>query len=184
MIADSVTLTNRPWTFSIAELRRRLGLERLSVLNDFEALALGLRATPPDALRRVGGGAAQPGAPIALLGPGTGLGVAGLLTTAAGDVAVVGEGGHASLAAADPFEDRIVEWLRGRFGHVSVEHALSGDGIVNLYRACCALAGAVAEPIDACDDHRARPRRLRPPSAATRLARSSASWAASPAIWR
>mgnify|MGYP001231081278 FL=1 len=99
---DRVQMTNHPWQFSITELQRELGLERLLVLNDFTALALGLPSLGPEQLHAVGGGVAVPGAPVALLGPGTGLGVSGLFPAAAGGwVPITGEGGHVSLAAID-----------------------------------------------------------------------------------
>lgn len=68
------------------------------------------------------------------LGPGTGLGVAAYLPGPPAQV-VAGEGGHATLAAADEAEAAVIGWLRARFGHVSAERALSGPGLVNLYRA-------------------------------------------------
>jgi glucokinase len=149
VLGDEVAMTNRPWRFSIAALQRRWGVERLLVLNDFAALAHGLPSARADELQPVGGGAALKGEPMALLGPGTGLGVSGLLCSPAGPVAVAGEGGHATLAAADAGEARVLDRLRGEFGHVSAERVLSGAGIVNLYRAASAFAGRPAEDLDA-----------------------------------
>ena len=146
---DTVTMTNLEWTISVEALRRRFGLERLLVLNDFAALALAIPALAPSEVRRVGGGEAVAGAPVALLGAGTGLGVAGLLHAQGGILPIAGEGGHVTLAAADATEDRVVAWLRTRFGHVSAERALSGDGLVNLYQAGCAIAGRSAEALQA-----------------------------------
>ncbi|HEY1091610.1 MAG TPA: glucokinase, partial [Burkholderiaceae bacterium] len=76
---DAVRMTNLPWAFSIRGLRESLQLERLVVINDFTALALALPALPAEAWRQVGGGQAVPGAAMALIGPGTGLGVSGLV---------------------------------------------------------------------------------------------------------
>jgi glucokinase len=149
VLGDEVALTNRPWRFSISALQRRWGVERLLVLNDFAALAHGLPTARAAELRPVGGGVVLEGEPMALLGPGTGLGVSGLLSTPAGPVPVVGEGGHATLAAADAGEARVLDWLRGEFGHVSAERVLSGAGIVNLHRAASALAGRPADDLDA-----------------------------------
>jgi glucokinase len=142
---DRVQMTNHPWSFSIRELQHRLGVERLLVLNDFSALALSLPALPRSELAQVGGGAAVAGAPLALIGPGTGLGVSGLLRTPGGDVPIVGEGGHASLASSDPEEAAVIEWMGRRFGHVSAERALSGPGLQNLHEGLTALAGAPSE---------------------------------------
>ena len=147
VLGDEVAMTNRPWRFSIAALRQRWGLARLLVLNDFAALAHGLPSARAEELRSVGAGSALANEPIALVGPGTGLGVAGLLRSPAGVVPVAGEGGHATLAAADAVEERILGWLRAEFGHVSAERVLSGAGIVNLHRAGRALAGKPPEDL-------------------------------------
>jgi glucokinase len=126
---------------------RRWSVDRLLVLNDFAALAHGLPSARADELRTVGGGAALEGEPMALLGPGTGLGVAGLLNTPAGPVPVAGEGGHATLAPADAGEERVLSWLRDEFGHASAERVLSGAGLVNLHRAVCVLGGGRCEDL-------------------------------------
>ena len=144
---DIVAMTNRDWTFSISDMQRRLGLDRLLVINDYAALAHALGGLQPTEVRRVGGGTAVENAPLALLGPGTGLGVSGLLVAPGGRVPVVGEGGHVSLSAADDREARVVAILRRRFGHASAERALSGPGLVNLYAASCELGGRPAEPL-------------------------------------
>ena len=142
---DVVHMTNNPWTFSINELKQSLGLKHCLLLNDFTALALSLPALAASELRSVGGGVAVAGAPIALIGPGTGLGVSGLLRSAGGQYCPLsGEGGHATLAAADERESALLSVLRGRFGHVSAERLLSGPGLVELYRASCELHGRTA----------------------------------------
>ena len=142
---DVVRMTNNPWTFSIDELKQSLGVKRCLLINDFTALALSLPGLAPSDLRSVGGGVAVAGAPIALIGPGTGLGVSGLLRSAGGQYCPLsGEGGHATLAAADEHESALLSLLRGRFGHVSAERLLSGPGLVELYRASCELHGRTA----------------------------------------
>ena len=146
---DAVTLTNLGWRFSITELRRVLGLDRLEVVNDFTAVALALPALGPGD-RRVLGGEREPtaGAALAVLGPGSGLGVSGLLPTPGGGwVSIAGEGGHVTLAATDEREAAILAALRRRLGPVSAECALSGPGLVNLYRAVAELDGHEAEPL-------------------------------------
>ncbi len=140
---DEVRMTNHPWSFSIAELKRSLGVERCLVINDFTALAMSLPALQASDLRAIGGGAAVAGAAIGLLGPGTGLGVSGLMPGGAGTwSALSGEGGHVTLAASSEGEATLLAWLRTRLGHVSAERVLSGAGLVNLYQAVCAIAGA------------------------------------------
>jgi glucokinase len=142
---DEVRMTNHDWHFSIQGLQRALGLQRLCVLNDFEALALALPVLAADELQAVGGGEADPSAPVAVIGPGTGLGVAGLMP--GGRRAITGEGGHVSLPAQDARETAVVDWLRQRFGHASAERAVSGPGLVNLYEAVCALGGTTADAL-------------------------------------
>jgi glucokinase len=147
---DQVSMTNHAWRFSIEALRQALGLARLLFVNDFAALALALPLLRSDELRPIGGGGAVPGAPLALLGPGTGLGVSGLVAGADGATAVLsGEGGHGTLAAADDEEAQVIDWLRRRCGHVSAERALSGQGLVNLYQAWCALHAHAAQDLSA-----------------------------------
>jgi len=114
VLGDRIAMTNRDWVFSIEEVRRRLGIAHFAVVNDFTALALALPTLGAADLIAVGGGTAVPGAPMALLGPGTGLGVSGLLSAPGGAVPIAGEGGHATLSAADERETRIIEVLRIR----------------------------------------------------------------------
>jgi glucokinase len=153
VIGDRVQMTNHSWHFSIADMQRSLGLRRLLVINDFTALALSLPALQPSDLRQVGGGQAMSGTAIGLVGPGTGLGVSGLLPGLHGSamVPVMGEGGHATLGAADEQEDAVIGVLRRRFGHASAERAVSGPGLINLYLALAELRGVSAPAMEARD---------------------------------
>ncbi len=145
---DHVKLTNAEWSFSTHELQQRLGLRRLLVLNDFTTLALALPALPAHELRQVGGGKPVAGAPRGLIGPGTGLGVSGLLPVpGGGEVAIGGEGGHVTLAAADADEAAVLAMLQQEFGHVSAERAVSGPGLENLYRGVLHAAGMRGVPL-------------------------------------
>jgi glucokinase len=151
VVGDQVRMTNHHWSFSIEEVRRLLGLERFLVINDFTALALSLPALAAADLRQIGPGAAIPEAPLGLLGPGTGLGVSGLLQARHGvrAIPINGEGGHVTLPPTDEREDAVVRQLRGRFGHPSAERALSGPGLVNLYEAMCEIDSVPAQTLDA-----------------------------------
>jgi glucokinase len=145
---DHIQMTNHAWSFSVSALKQRLGLGRLVVLNDFTALALALPTLNGDDLRPIGAGVAEPGASMAVLGPGTGLGVSGLIADGRGGWAPIsGEGGHVTLAAGNDHERAIIEQLSQRFDHVSAERVLSGPGLVNLYEAQCALIGVTARPL-------------------------------------
>ena len=146
---DTIRMTNHHWTFSISEMARNLGLFKLNVINDFTALALAIPSISPDHLVQVGGQHALDFAPKAIIGAGTGLGVSGLFPVKAGRdqwVAIAGEGGHASLAAHNETEYRVIELIRQRYGHVSAERVLSGQGLVDLYLALRQLQQH--EPID------------------------------------
>jgi glucokinase len=142
---DAVKLTNHPWSFSISELRRDVQIERLAVINDFTANALAIPHLRREECLSIGGGEAVPAAPIAVLGPGTGLGVSGLIPTKGSWAALAGEGGHATMAAAEDRESEVLACLRRRYGHVSAERVLSGPGLVNLYQTLAEIAGVPAE---------------------------------------
>jgi glucokinase len=138
---DHIQMTNGHWAFSISALQRELGFERCVVINDFTALALALPDLAPDDLRQLGGGAAVPGAPLGLIGPGTGLGVSGLLPSGVPgrSVPLQGEGGHVTLATSNAREADVLQVLREEFGHASAERAVSGQGLEALYAAVCRL---------------------------------------------
>lgn len=138
---DEVRLTNLDWRFSVAGLQRDLAFERLDVINDFAAIAYAVPHLGTGGCRQVGGGAPADQAPIGVIGPGTGLGVTGLIRTEAGATALETEGGHVTLPAMDAEEAEIIGVLRQRFGHVSAERALSGPGLVNVYQALSVIAG-------------------------------------------
>ncbi|MCC6715158.1 MAG: glucokinase [Gammaproteobacteria bacterium] len=145
--ADRIDMTNLAWRFSVSDLRRALGLQRLIVLNDFTALAMSVRHLPATELVQVAGAGSAPRAPIAVLGPGTGLGVSGLIPTGDHWVPLQGEGGHVSLAPGNEREAALLQQLRRRFGHVSAERAISGPGLVNLYETICAVDGKSPENV-------------------------------------
>ncbi|HNW63064.1 MAG TPA: glucokinase [Piscinibacter sp.] len=153
VVGDLVRMTNHDWSFSIAEVQARFGMQRFLVINDFTALALALPALQARDLRQVGAGAPMAQAPIGLIGPGTGLGVSGLLPAQGGRGAIPinGEGGHVTLAGTSAVEDAVIERLRLRFGHASAERALSGPGLVNLHAALCEIEGMPVTAMDAAE---------------------------------
>jgi glucokinase len=138
---DRVAMTNHPWSFSISALRAQLGFDRLEVLNDFTALALALPNLKPEDRLTVGGGVAAQGTPLGVLGPGSGLGVSGMIPSGTGWIALAGEGGHATMAPTTDRESAVLERLRRLFDHISAERVLSGPGLVNLYNALASLDG-------------------------------------------
>jgi glucokinase len=149
---DLVRMTNHHWSFSIAALKKALGVSQLAVVNDFTALALSLPDLAAADLVALGGGPGDPAAARGVIGPGTGLGVSGLLPLPGGGAAAItGEGGHVTLAACDADEEAVIAQLRRRFGHVSAERVLSGPGLVNLHTACAELAGRTPRFTDPAD---------------------------------
>jgi glucokinase len=141
---DRVAMTNHPWSFSILALQARFGFERLEIINDFTALALALPRLGPGDRLVVGGGSAVAGAPIAVLGPGSGLGVSGLVPSAKGWIPLAGEGGHATMSPFTDRESALLDRMRQHFDHVSAERVLSGPGLVNLYNTLAQLDGVPA----------------------------------------
>jgi glucokinase len=147
---DQVAFTNHPWSFSQAALKSRLELDRLLIVNDFSAVAAAAPHLAPSDLDWVGGGAIAdayvPKTMIGVLGPGTGLGVGGVLPVNGRWVALTGEGGHVSLAPSTERESRVLDVMRRRFGHASAERALSGPGLVNLYSILAEVDGVTPKP--------------------------------------
>ena len=139
---DQVAMTNHPWSFSISALKSQLGFHRLEEINDFTALALALPHLEPEHRLQVGDGTPVGDAPLGVLGPGTGLGVSGLIPTGAGWIPLAGEGGHATMAPATDRESAVLDRMRRHFDHVSAERVLSGPGLVNLYNTLSAIEGA------------------------------------------
>lgn len=142
---DQVAFTNSRWSFSRDAVRHALGLEALVVLNDFEALALSLPHLHPAQWRAHGAVPAAADAPVgtvlAVVGPGTGLGVGAVLRTPTGWHALPGEGGHATLAAGDDLESEVIAVVRRTYPHVSAERLLSGIGLPVLHAALAEVRG-------------------------------------------
>ncbi|CAM3680394.1 MULTISPECIES: glucokinase [Rahnella] len=132
---DWVAMTNHTWAFSIAEMKKNLGLQHLEVINDFTAVSMAIPMLKEEDLLQFGGKKAQDGKPAVIYGAGTGLGVAHLIHANKQWMSLPGEGGHVDFAPNSEEEDIILEQLRTEMGHVSAERILSGPGLVNLYRA-------------------------------------------------
>jgi glucokinase len=146
---DQIRMTNYHWRFSSEQMRQRLNLETLVVVNDFTALAMSLPKLAPTQRRQVGGGAPVARSVIGLLGAGSGLGVSGLIPAAQGWVALGTEGGHASFAPRGEREIAILQFALGEFEHVSCERLVSGPGIELIYRALLKRACRRDEPLGA-----------------------------------
>jgi len=135
---DLVKMTNFSWQFSIEQMKQQLGLAQFIVLNDFTAVAMSLPAITDAELVKGGGGERDLSKPMAVLGAGTGLGVAHLIPTAHGYIPLPGEGRHTDWTAQNEQEWFIQRYLSKHFGHVSPERLLSGPGLESLYLALAA----------------------------------------------
>lgn len=143
---DRIEFTNSHWSFSKSKVQVELQLETLLILNDFEALALSLpRLT--GAQLRAHGKLPEACGTLAVIGPGTGLGVAGVIDTPMGWIALPGEGGHATLAASNDFESALLAQIRLTFPHVSAERLLSGIGLPVLHAAVAKVKGVTSETL-------------------------------------
>jgi glucokinase len=142
VLGDQVQMTNHHWSFSVAATRRALGLRTLLVINDFSALAMSLPFLGEKDLRLLDRHGEVRHGVKAVIGPGTGLGVAGLVPVGSDWEPLASEGGHAAFAPADPLEMEVLRLLWSDFPHVSVERLLSGRGISLLYRTLCKIHGS------------------------------------------
>lgn len=140
---DHSALTNNPWVIDAAELRAAYQLSTVRLINDFEAVAWSLPHLSAGKILQIGGRQPVAGAPLAALGPGTGLGMAVNIPHANGHLVLSSEGGHSTLAGCTLREDAVINYLRQRFGHVSAERVLSGNGLENLHEALSVLDGVV-----------------------------------------
>ncbi len=149
---DEVRMTNHSWVISLSRTRAALGFHDIRMVNDFTAQAMALPLLSRADVVAVGGTQWAP-APssvdrtYAVIGPGTGLGVGGLIVRNGNNYPLETEGGHVSFAPDTPEEIRILETLSAQFGRVSNERLICGPGLVNLYRALSEMAGEDPAPL-------------------------------------
>lgn len=144
-------ITNLGWKFVIDELRDQLGMKTLHVINDFAALAYAVPFLSEQETKTLYAADSNPEAPIVVMGPGTGFGMALLVPDNGHWDIIPTEGGHASFAPTNEKELAIKAFLLKEKPHVSVENILSGAGLVNLYRALAHIAGVTAQPYTPAD---------------------------------
>ncbi len=130
---ECARLTNLPWEVDAAVLRHGLGISRVRLLNDFQAVGYGIEALVPADMTVLQEGREMPRAPRVVVGAGTGLGVGILVWQQDHYEALATEGGHADFAPADALQAGLLLSLMERFGRVSWERLLSGPGLVNIY---------------------------------------------------
>lgn len=146
-----ITLTNAAWVVDSERIAKGLGMIDVAVLNDFEALAWSLPALSPADIVTLGEPHPGERGTMAVMGPGTGFGLAAMVAAGDDEVALVTEGGHATLSSENRREDAIILALRQQFHHVSVERVLSGSGLMQLYHAIARVDGLTVPERDSSE---------------------------------
>lgn len=144
--SDEIPLTNCPWIVKPKQMLAGLGLSDIVVLNDFEAQALAVVALGDEHMEKIGGGAPERDAGRVVLGPGTGLGVAGLVHALGRWIPIRGEGGHMDIGPRTPRDFEVFPHIETIEGRISGEQILCGRGLVNVYRAV-AMADCKPAPL-------------------------------------
>jgi len=145
---NEIPLTNCDWVVKPRGMLATLGLGEIIVLNDFEAQALAVSSLPERSRQKIGGGTPHEGASRVVVGPGTGLGVAGLVRARKMWIPVAGEGGHIDIGPRSDRDFAIWPHLDTIEGRVSAEQVLCGRGLVNIYDALCKVDGVAATLTD------------------------------------
>jgi glucokinase len=145
----AIHLTNAGWTISEDDLRNKLNIPFARVVNDYETLAAAVPEFEAQDLKQIGSlpFLNRRTGTMAIVGPGTGLGVGGLVRSNDAMLPLVTEGGHANFAPTDDLEVEVAKILRGKFGRVSNERILSGPGLQNLYAAMAQIEGLAARAV-------------------------------------
>ena len=138
---DSFKPSNNDWVINKSDVSSALNNVQVSWINDFNAQALATTTLSDNDVLTIKAGIEQPDRLRLAIGPGTGLGVCGLIKSSSGWVSVPTQGGHSDLAPNTSLEIEILTLMQKKFGHVAVERVLSGPGIVNLYEALCQING-------------------------------------------
>lgn len=145
VIDQTASFTNNHWEISRTDLVAKYRTKAVRILNDFESIAYSLPVLTEKDISAVGGDWALPSSQefsVGVLGPGTGLGVAGLYARDGKHYPVVAEGGHTGFSPENPEQIRLLKSLSSKFGRVSNERLLSGPGIINIYQALAEINNA------------------------------------------
>jgi len=155
VVGNAIDVTNNHWTLDAAQIGEDFGIAAVRLLNDFEANAYAIPALGRDDSVVVGLPDRKPQLDgdynIAIVGPGTGLGTAGLIRRADTVIPIVGEGGHIGFAPKSQVQVEILNTLRQKFDRVSVERLLSGSGVENMYWALTRIHGEQRKPLGAAE---------------------------------
>lgn len=143
VVDGEIEFTNLDWVVSEGDLLAHFEFEAIELINDFAAQALACPLLEGPDLRVLGPNLHRGSRehPMLALGAGTGFGVAGLARSERGDVPIATEGGHAAFAPCDEVEIEVLKRLTAKYGRVSTERLLSGQGLYDLYTILAALKG-------------------------------------------
>ncbi len=152
IVDQNAKLTNLPWTINARDIASRFKIRNVALVNDFEAVGWGIQIIPSQSLLTLQIGKTQKDGVRAVLGAGTGLGMCFVATSGHGSHVFASEGGHVSFAPNDGDQIKLLQHLREKHQRVSVERALSGPGLVNIFEflndsrpACSELLRAMEE---------------------------------------
>jgi glucokinase len=134
VVNGRVTMVNAAWHVDETEIRQGLGLRAAHVINDFAAQAWALAGMGAADLVMLGSVAPAQGTMVAM-GPGSGFGLAAMTHEGGREIVLTTEAGHGTLPAENAREDALIQAMRLQFGHISIERALSGPGLVHIYQA-------------------------------------------------
>ncbi len=155
VVDDKVKITNNHWDISAAETREDFGTEHVRLLNDFEAIAYSIPLLTETEVQTIGThdhrALGSDDFNVAILGPGTGLGVAGLCRRGSTLVPVTGEGGHVGFAPESPLQIELLKVLAEKFDRVSAERLIAGSGLMNIYTALATIRGVTRESLTAAE---------------------------------
>ena len=147
VVGDRVQMTNRRWGFSIESLSRQFNLDRFEVINDFGAQAYATVYVDSSDRFVIQQGQPDDEASRVVIGPGSGLGIAGLVRCGGHWYPVSGEGGHITFAPVSEIEFEIMRLIEPNDGHVAVERLVSGPGLVNLHKSLTTIHGVNYEAL-------------------------------------
>jgi glucokinase len=155
VVENTIQITNNHWTLDTVNIAADFAINAVRLLNDFEALSYSIPHLQADDLLPIGlpenKSLPDDAFNVAIIGPGTGLGAAGLIRRGSTLVPIVGEGGHVGFAPKSQVQIEILKALRSKFDRVSVERLVSGAGLENIYWALTFIHGEQRTQLSAKD---------------------------------
>jgi len=155
IVDNSIKFTNNHWLLAGTSLKVTFHAGEVRLLNDFEAVAYSLPAVSGTATEQLGelplASLTSSRFTACVMGPGTGLGAAGLVARAGQTSALVTEAGHVGFAPESELQTQLLQALRQRYGRVSDERVVSGMGIENIYWGLGEINGTATAPVSAAD---------------------------------